>query len=68
MDYGLVTLAAELPQQPPHLPLAEADLLGGLLLACFWVISFFSAFLSATSRSRSRCVIRSCPWLLTLPE
>jgi len=32
MDYGLAALAAELRQQPPELPFAEADLLGGLLL------------------------------------
>jgi hypothetical protein len=32
MDYGLVAFAAELGQQSPALPFAEADLLGGLLL------------------------------------
>ena len=32
MNYGPVALAAELRQQPPALPFAEADLLGGLLL------------------------------------
>ena len=42
---------------PPQLPFAEAHLLGGL----FWVISFLPALFSATSRSRSRCVISSCP-------
>ena len=29
--------------------------------ACFCVISFFLAFFRATSRSRSACVISSCP-------
>ncbi len=32
MDHGPVTLDAELRRQPPHLPLAEANLLGGLLV------------------------------------
>ena len=32
MDHGLVAFAAQLGQQPPDLPFAEAQLLGGLLL------------------------------------
>ena len=32
MDHGPAASAAELRQQPPHLPFAEADLLDGLLL------------------------------------
>src|ERR1700730_14135297 len=40
--------------------------------ACFCVISFFLAFFKATSRSRSACVITSCPsapspaWMLSI--
>ena len=40
MDYGPVALAAELRQQPPHLPFAEADLLGGLLLGDQLLVGF----------------------------
>ena len=32
MDHGAVAFAAQLGQQPPDLPFAEAQLLGGLLL------------------------------------
>jgi len=40
MDHGPVALAAELRQQPPHLPFAEADLLGGLLLGDQFLVGF----------------------------
>ena len=33
VDYGVVACAAQLGQQPPDLPFAEAQLLGGLLLS-----------------------------------
>ena len=40
MDDGLVALAAELGQQPPQLPFAEAALLGGLLLSDQLLVGF----------------------------
>jgi len=40
MDHGLVAFAAELRQQPPELPFAEADLLGGLLLSDQFLVGF----------------------------
>jgi hypothetical protein len=49
MDYGPISFLSQLPQESPHLPLRNADLLG----RCFCVINFFLAFFKATSRSRS---------------
>ena len=57
MDYGRIAAPLQRPQQPPYvrsvIPISVA--------ASFCVISFFFAFFSVTSRSRSAWVISSCP-------
>src|SRR5207248_1448050 len=55
VNYRLVATLFQAPQHASHLPLADTD----SAAASFCVISFFLAFFSATSRSRSFCVIRS---------
>ena len=60
MDYGPVALAAELRQQPPHLPFAEADLLGGLLLGDQLLVGFVSAPPAGRALVVSSVVVLGC--------